>query len=382
MATTEEILVPAYERACRAINSVARDFNLIALDKTVLRGMEELASNNDRYAKDYVAGLRGKLEEFEKTINARVSSDLVSLYGEALVYWLFHDRLDIRPIHTGSSPTPDFRCKLSSGKEFFLEVKTPEYSGGEQRQRDLQMEALDKQIELEEKLKKGKPSAMGRRIAMAEHDITPLGNAKHGGVVLRHEIESLIQRLHGRFKSGQLAAGPTFAVVPVVRLSPATMRTFDALDLLAFHPEFHAPLVMGQPDKTYQAAAWTPVVPGRLWHIAFGKPATPLTQVPSFEGADRLHPDSYLDDCGLLVDGPRNLGAAGIIFLDSYNASIPFGPNIKGYSVLGLYDAGFQAKDWDDTVTEEVWNAIGAIYNDARDSRVAFYFPPTGSNPA
>lgn len=366
------MLVEAYKAACQAVSSVARDFNLIAIDQSALQGLEKLAGS-DVHAANFSQKLTDLLNQYAKSLDVRISSDLLSLYGEALVYWLLHDRIKIEPIPAGPVSAADFRCELNDGRAFFLEVKTLEYSGGTSTQKNLQAETMSKQIEAEQRAKDAAPSPTGIKVGMSELEVSPLGNYKRGSKLL-YEIKTLIHRLHGRFKGSQFNAGPTFAVAPLVRLSPARMRIADALDLLAMYPYFRAPLEMGSDRPDHRLSAYSPVLPGRLWHVAFGEPGALMADVPDSEGNDRLPEPNRLDDFGLLVPhGTRYIGAAGLIFIEAYNQDVPFGRNVKEHLLLGLFDPKYTAPDWDDIATQDAMHAMGVLWNDARDSRGSFY---------
>lgn len=366
------MLLKAYRRASQTVSSVARDYNLIAVDEGVLTGLQGAASS-DQHAADYVTRLTTLLDKYTASLDVVVSSDILSLYGEALVYWLLVERVKIKPIAAGPNAAPDFEVMSHSGKVFFLEVKTLEYAGGTSAQKTLQAQAMDKQIEAEERATKAPPGPRGTKVGMTEQEISPLGQYI-GGSRFRYEIKELIHRLHSRFKGSQFSAGPTFAVAPLVRLLPAKMRAVDALDLLAMYPYFRAPLDLGSDQLNHVLSARAPVIPGRLWNIAFAEPGTLIPDVPDSEGSTRLPEPSRLDDFGLLVPhGSRYIGAAGLLFIGPYSSDVPFGTNIKEHVLLGLFDAKYTASGWDDLASEEAMHAMGVIWNDAGDGRGRFY---------
>ncbi len=359
-------------RACQAINAVARDLNLIAVDPSVLDGLDSIAPS-DAYAATFRTRLIEFFDGFARSLNVEVASDALSVYGEALVYWLLHDRVKIEPIQAGSISMPDFRVEMQDGTTFFLEVKTLEYAGGVHTHRKLQTQALGDRIELDERLKKSLLGPSGNKVASVSRQISPLGPRERDVSGSCDEIKKLIHRLHGRFKSSQLNAGPTFVVAPLMRLAPATMVSFDALDLLAFYPYFRSPLNLGNGAIDSVLSVRAPVIPGRLWHVAFGTPGQPLPDVPEFVGAPRLSTLSTLDDFGLLVPGgTRFISAAGMLFIESYSNDVQFGQNNKGYVLLGLFDPMFTVNGWDDLATMAAMNAMGALWNDSHDSRLSF----------
>ena len=99
-------------------------------------------------------------------------SQFFEIYGEAITLQYLRSRPGLQAGRVEESKVPgegrpDFVCKCDGGEIFYVEVKSLDIVSGEFRHREMMNDALDVQIELEERRKKG------GRVAFAEGTIDP-----------------------------------------------------------------------------------------------------------------------------------------------------------------------------------------------------------------
>ena len=234
--------------------------------------------------------------------------------------------------------TPDFRCDPPDGKPFYVEVKTFDIVGGDARKRDMLYDGLDSKVELEEQI------GAGKSVAMAESEIAPFRKAgetkTYDSRSLNRVIDTLREKSLGAFKEGQFKEGPTLALVVVDRL----LLPGGKFDLA---PYYYADFNDGG------------ITSGVLWHMAYGRPGTPIFRLPEFAGANSL--DSHLDRFGLFVDETRPFWGPGLVVLHRAQC---------GRRAYGLVNGAYAEQlNWSIDDTHEVLARVCHRWNDERASR-------------
>ncbi len=98
------------------------------------------------------------------------------------------------------------------------------------------------------------------------------------------------------------------------------------------------------------------IVSGVLWHMAYGRPGTPIFRLPDFPGAKSL--EGFLNECqfGLFTDQQRPFYGTGMIVLDRENS---------GHAAYGLVNKTYFVQGhWSIDDTEKVLNTLCDHWND------------------
>ena len=330
--------IRAYILACHPVNDISESHSLSSIDLEMLRVIDTDA-NEDGVLDDFRKELIARLEECKTTDDVISYSQAFEVYGEIVVYLyltqrgLLTERLSERP----GKGTPDFKCKWHNGKHFFVEVKSFDVVGGEFRNREMMENALDAKVELEEQI------IAGKRIALATNEIDPYRKSgkqdKYDPFSLIRVIETLRDKSLTAFKNKQFKDGPTFALVLADRLVLPGGR-------FALSPYYY---------DNYDEGA---IVSGVMWHMAYGRPGTPIFRHPDFPGAPSL--EGHLDEFGIFVDKERLFPSPGLIILHREQSSH------VGYGLANpLYPGG---ENWTVDDTTGVLNVVCDYQNDEDNS--------------
>lgn len=187
-------------------------------------------------------------------------------YNEAVCYHELKKRgFAVRNIPEQTNPTPDFEVEFSFkdseqnivARKVYVEVKSLSFAGGNNGYKEIQKEALECNIDLEEQHKRGK------QICSTELEIAPLG---HGNGPT-YEIEELNKKINNNIKQGQYQYGNGQDTILLVDLSQYTFP-FKHEECLPIYPDM---------KRKYCAS-------GRLWMLAFGREGERIFDWPEFEG--------------------------------------------------------------------------------------------------
>ena len=191
---------------------------------------------------------------------------------------------------------PDLICKCENGETFYIEVKSLDIVGGEFRHREMMDDALDVQVELEERRKKG------RRVTFAEGTINPykaFGQTEgYDPRSLKLVVDTLRDKCRTAFKPSQFELGPTFALAIVVRTG------------LPGRPTRASPLLLRA----------LPFRMLRLWRVVARRLRTDRhADLPpaAFRGAAD-GPQAHLATDGLYADANQPFRGEGLIVLDTH----------------------------------------------------------------
>lgn len=345
-----ERLREAYEQAsalafptCQAFLTWSRQFqglsqehSLASIDLTRLRRLEE-ASLADTDLSGLLLELRDAFGRIKDLDDSQGFRQAYEVYGEALVYSLLSARFLTRRIVAKSTSMPDFACKLKSGKEFFVELKSFDVVGGSNRSAELHEDAMQQQIDIEGQ------QARGELIAISAREVAPFKRAfakpdEYDPRSILAVIETLINKSRSAFKASQFTQGPTFAFALCDRL------------LLPGGKHGVAP--------HYCESAVGAVTSGALWHACFGKAGWPISRVPDFAGSQGI--EGYMSQDGLLEDQAISFPTGALIFAET---------TWQEDAILGLYDANWSPGwSWTPEDTEEVMHTLCTASNDRENS--------------
>jgi hypothetical protein len=330
----------AYLRHAQTINTLTRNHSLATVDLKTLKEIDGLGHNDPAFGK-FVTDLVAKLGKKTKMLDVIAYSQFFEIYGEAITLQYLRSRPGLQAGRLEESKVPgqgrpDFICKCESGETFYIEVKSLDIAGGEFRHREMMDDALDVQVDLEERRKKG------RRVTFAEGTIDPykaLGQTEgYDPRSLMLVVDTLRDKCRTAFKPSQFELGPTFALAIVDRLVLPGGRH-------ALAPYYYEPFHSGC------------CVSGVLWHAAYGRIGTPIFRLPDFEGKPTL--EGHLATDGLYADDNQPFRGEGLIVLDTH-----CGQRVA----YGLASPSASPEPWSSDLTEHALQLICDAQNDAGNS--------------
>ncbi len=281
----------AYLQHQHALLGFARNHSLASVDLDTLQEIDRIG-HSDADVAHYVKLLIAKVGPGTASPDVVAYSQFFEIYGEALALLFLRGRgLRVTRVpEEKDNPTPDFKCNLDGGPEFYIEVKSLDVVDGEFRHDEMMRDNIDVTVELE------RQQAAGRRVAIAEGIIDPF--RKLGGVYDPRSLIAVIDTLRDKsrraFKPQQFIRGPTFALAIVDRLLLPHGRN----DLAPFY------------YQPFQSGA---CVSGVLWHAAYGTIGTPIFRIADFEGKPTL--EGRLSTDGLYTDRNQRFPGLGLIVL-------------------------------------------------------------------
>ena len=330
----------AYLRHAQTINALTRNHSLAMVDLKTLKALDGLGHGDPTFGK-FVADLVAKLGTKTELFDAVAYSQFFEIYGEAITLQYLRSRPGLQAGRVEESKVPgegrpDFVCKCDGGEIFYVEVKSLDIVSGEFRHREMMNDALDVQIELEERRKKG------GRVAFAEGTIDPyraLGETQgYDPRSLKRVIDTLRSKCRSAFKPSQFELGPTFALAVIDRLVLPGGRN-------ALAPYYYEPFQSGC------------CASGVLWHVGYGRIGTPIFRSPDFEGKPTL--EAHLETDGLYVDANQPFSGEGLIVLDTH-----CGQRVA----YGLASPTASPTPWSSDMTEHALRLICEAQNDAGNS--------------
>ena len=240
-------------------------------------------------------------------------------YNEAVCYYeLQRKGYMVNNIPEEKKATPDFKVVLSSLneklKKVYIEVKSLSFVGGNNRFNEIQKDALNNYISIEQQRRNGK------QVCIAEQVISPLGTNSIIG-----EIEELNKKINNNIKREQYEYDNRDDTILLVDLSQYIfpLKKEDCLPIY--------------PDISHKCC-----ITGRLWMLVFGKEGERVYRLLDFEG------DKCIEDKGLGLSGilecPEHDYIRGIIFTS--------GTTPKDKIFYGLYREKEQNRDVVDFICE------------------------------
>ena len=232
-------------------------------------------------------------------------------------------------------PTSGANCQTASISMSRSRPSTSSAAMAEKR--DMLDDGLNSKIELEEQIRAGKS------VAMAESEIAPFRKAgeteTYDPYSLIRVINTLREKSIGAFKEGQFEEGPTLALVVGDRL----LLPGSKFDLA---PYYYVDFNDGG------------ISSGVLWHMAYGRPGTPIFRLPEFAGANSL--EGHLDTLGLFVDETRPFLGLGLVVLHRAHC---------GRHAYGLVNSAYPAENnWSTDDTHDVLDRLCHHWNDEEAS--------------
>jgi hypothetical protein len=174
--------------------------------------------------------------------------------------------------------TPDFKIPYS-GKDYYVELKTLSYNGGNLSYLRSMNSSLDASIDNEDKITKGK------KIAISMFGIQPYytDKRKYSATSYKHVIDTIIEKIEQNLKQDQFSKGDTILLVDTKQLI-----------IHGFYKECACPVYVSETKDCF--------VSGKLWNVAFGRPGFPILSPIEFEGTPNV--EGYLDKEGILIRYP------------------------------------------------------------------------------
>ncbi|WP_334875081.1 hypothetical protein [Nostoc sp.] len=221
------------------------------------------AAENDDFIRKARESILTRLKDYEIGYSVELQQALCD-YSEAATYLSLKNKgLLLEKVPENTNKTPDLKVNLE-GKEFFIEIKTLGFGGGEENDIQAMEQGLDAQVSIEEQLK------AGNAIATAVTAINPLKEREQDCFYSRQKdfIETIIRKIKRLIKKGQFEAGSTILLIDLSLIPiPADWKVNSI-------PIF--PLVQNQKLKN--------LVSGILWYSAFGKENERIFSPIEFEG--------------------------------------------------------------------------------------------------
>ena len=328
----------AYLNISHALHGISSSHSLFAIDLETLRSLD-LAAHGDDALKRFRTELISRLETVRGVDDVVAYSQVFETYGEIIAFRFLRSKVPTERLsERDGKPTPDFKCMPQDGTPFFVEVKTFDIVGGKFRNRQMMEDGLEAQIELEDQM------TAGKRVAFTETEIDPYrayGETEtYDWFSLIKVIDTLREKSLQAFKGGQFKDGPTFALAITDRLLLPNAK----FDLAPYY---------------YDDRADGGIASGVLWHMAFGRPGTPIFRMPDFAGARSLN--GHLDKPGLFADEHRPFPGPGLVVLDREQSDhVAYGLANPAYHRHGT---------WSIDDTEEVLYTLCDHWNDYGNSR-------------
>lgn len=334
-----------YLKVYHNVDEISSSHSLNAINLGDLRTFD-LEAHENNTLNTFRNELTSKLEKITSIDDVTAFSQVFEIYGEIVSYRYLRERgLKVtRLAKRKGKETPDFKCELSDGKKFFVEVKTPDIVGGDLRNREMMDDALDTQSELEEQRN------AGRSIVSATTEFAPYKKYCETDTYdprsLVGVIDTLQKKFRNAFKEGQFKDGPTFALAVMDRL----ILPGGKFSLAPYY---------------YDNYADGGISSGVLWHMAYRRPGTLIFRIPEFSGKRSL--EDHLGKFGLFVDDERPYPGPGVIILNR-------GCEPSGRIALGLTNENYSDGDgWLIDDTQCVLHTLCDHWNDGGGSQSCKY---------
>ena len=115
----------AFVAHSQALSDWTRNWSLARVKLDRLRALD-LKAHDDPTFKEYIDEMLGKLPVLTAAPSVQAYGQFFEVYSEALVLDFLRTKVRAArvPRAPNGTPTPDFRCELEDGPEFYVEVKT------------------------------------------------------------------------------------------------------------------------------------------------------------------------------------------------------------------------------------------------------------------
>ena len=259
------------------------------------------------------------------------------IFCEMVVYVYLKDRLTcVEPIpREANVKTPDFRCSHLE-RVFYVEVKSLDIVDGLHRAKDMGLDGLDTNVELE------RQKLGGARVAIGEREIAPyksLGDKRYDPASLLTVIEKIKSKINTAIKKDdQFKNGATIAWVCMGRLLIPAGKN----DLMPYYVDVDG----------------SSIVSGVLWQACFGKEGGVVTRAAEFAGKGTF--EDYLPTNGLCCDLAKPFPGIGLVFME--NAKLDS-------KVYGLFDKALLLPSWDLDEVEGLMCEICDYCNDRSNAK-------------
>jgi hypothetical protein len=221
------------------------------------------AADNDEFIRRKRKSILNRLKNYEIGFAQELHQVLCD-YSEAATYLSLKTKgLLLENIPEIAKKTPDLKVNLK-GEEFFIEIKTLGFSGGDESYIQAIEQGLDAQVSIEEQLKAGYTTAV------AIISIDPLKRRKQDYSYSRQKdfIETITTKIDNNIKKGQFETGSTILLIDLSLIPiPADWKVNSI-------PIF--PLIKNKKLES--------LVSGILWHSAFAKENERIFSPIEFEG--------------------------------------------------------------------------------------------------
>ncbi len=339
----EAIALPAsvaYRQLRHRLHSVTSSYHLESMHLEQMELLDSLA-DNDVKSKPLHRELLLKFDLAAQASDSDLPRKLAQAFeafGEFWVYRRLCNCIKIEKVTEGATPSPDFQCSLN-GRQFFIEVKSPDIVDGEAHHAELMKAATAVEIELDQKVRSG------RRVSSVMSETAPfkrLGANDYDGGDLRHAIMTLRERARSLYKSKQFLSGPTFALMFADRYPLGNRRA-----ILSEHKV--GGMWSELPDDRQS---------GIVWQAAFGAPGTEIHNLNL--------PKRSLSGTPFMRDPGSPFPGVGFLTVSTIHSGSPTG-NAECWGLLDRQASLPQG--WHATDTATVLDAVSDVWNDDEDKR-------------
>ncbi|MEA3017570.1 MAG: hypothetical protein QOI38_2292 [Sphingomonadales bacterium] len=319
----------------QGLTGLSSNVSLDAVEHDVLREID-LSAHEDPTYRAFVDGMIAILKAVKSPPDPIAYSQFFEIYAEAMVLRFLRGCGIPTSRVSDTRSAPDFECELEDGRSYFVEVKALEIVGGLHRNRQIMVDGLEPNIELERQL------GAGKRIASATGEVAPykraFGDEDYDPRSAKRVIDTVRDKCRQAFKPSQFKRGPTFALAVADRL------------VLHGWSSALAPYYFDDHGST--------CVSGMLWQAAFGTVGTPVLRHPDFEGKPNV--EGHLDKAGLYADPTVPFPGLGLVVLQrSSSRRLSY----------GLKAPVEETDAWSSDDTEEALGAMCHAWNDQGNSR-------------
>jgi hypothetical protein len=339
----ESLALPAavaYRQLCHRLHGVSSSLHLQSMHGDQMELLDRLA-DIDAGARALHKELLLKFDLAAASTDAELPRKLAQAFetfGEFWVYRRLSNIMTIEKVSEGSTSTPDFRCSLN-GRDFFIEVKSPDIVDGDAHHAELMREATEVEIKLDQQVRSG------QGISSATSVIAPfqkLGDKKYDGGDRRFAISTLRDRARTLFKPKQFSAGPTVALMFIDR--------YPVGDRRAILPDYKVGGMWSALPDDRQS--------GIVWQAAFGTPSTEIHNL--------FYPKLPLLGTPFMRDAASPFPGIGFVTMTTIHSGSPAGTT----ECWGLLDRqGSLPSGWLLADTAMILNAMCEVWNDDKDRR-------------
>ncbi len=266
-------------RLIQDINSVGSSSLLLYIQLDFIEKME-IEKEQDIVFRETLRKIDRQLNKALKNIESYTQQiQIKNAYSEAYVFSKLRSKLSIMKVPEGCEKTPDYKVEFR-GEEIYIELKSLNMLGGNQKHKEVMEGALESKINAEEQILQG--SGVGFGTQVIQPYFSP--NKSHNPRSVRTVIEALIDKINQNIKHDQYLSGDSILLVDLSDQLPLVSKASQAI------------------QKQYYDDMGDAHVSGELWQVAFGKVGDPILKPPEFEGGSS--DDGNLQKEGILITHP------------------------------------------------------------------------------